>query len=88
MYLLVRVCGKRYTRSETPSRGLNLLKSPAKYNGMKSHWRIIDAFSSKGTKALILKQMARAATKMGNLFANQEQGTRSRKEGKMKDSLL
>lgn len=74
--------------AETPSRGLNLLKSPAKYNNMKSHWRITDAFSSKGTKALILKWMTRAATKMGNLFTNQEQGTLSCTEGKMTDSLL
>lgn len=88
MYLLVRICGKRHTGSETPPRGLNLFKFPDKHNSMKSRRRIIDAFSSKGTKALIFKQMARAATKMGNLFANQEQGTPTCKERKMTDSLL
>jgi len=55
---------------------------------MKGCRRIIDASSSKGTKALILKQMARAATRMGNLFANQEHGTLTCKKGKMTDSSL
>lgn len=55
---------------------------------MKSHQRIVDAFSNKGTKDLTAKQMARVATKMGNLFANQEQRTPSCKEEKMTDSLL
>lgn len=40
--------------SKTPFRDMYLLNSPVEYEGTKSCQRIIDAVSSKGTKALIL----------------------------------
>lgn len=64
-----------YRLQNTLQRFKSAKKSSAKHNSMKSHQRIIAAISSKGTKACILKQMARAATKMENSLANQDQGT-------------